>query len=151
MITVKLIDREAIVHLVEGLEDFEKDKAIKSGLRSGLNVIQRKGRSNLRTRLLETGKGSLIGSFATKIKKSKLGGLSGFRRSNKYVKLEKAGNHAHLVDGGTKMRHNRKGQKRGIMPANRFWKDAISTEETKALDKVYEGVERAVQRINNRQ
>ena len=37
---VKLIDREAVVYLVDQLEAFEKDKAIKSGLQAAVNVFR---------------------------------------------------------------------------------------------------------------
>lgn len=161
MITVKMIDRESILHLVEGLEDLEKDRAVKSGIRAGLNIIRRKGKSNLKNRMIGTGKGNLIDAFTTKIKRNKLGGLSGFRRSNKYVKFEKSGNHAHLVDQGTKERSytNKNGRmhRTGKILGKssrfqlKFWTDAIRSEESRAIDKVYEGVQRAVNRINNRQ
>ncbi|EXZ93202.1 hypothetical protein M065_4297 [Bacteroides fragilis str. Korea 419] len=36
------------------------------------------------------------------------------------------------------------------MPANRFWEDAKVSEEKKAMDALYAGIERAVQRINDR-
>ena len=49
MIEVKQIDRENIQYLVDNLEDFEKDKVIRSGLRSAVNVFRVKGRANLRS------------------------------------------------------------------------------------------------------
>lgn len=141
---IKLIDREAVIYLVDQLEQFEKDKAIKSGLRSAVNVFRVKGRSNLRNRLLHHGKQTnhLMNSFTTKVKRNRLGALAGFSRPG--------GNHSHLVDQGTKMRYTKRGAKRGIMPANRFWEDAKVSEEGKAMNALYQGVERAVQRINNR-
>ena len=161
MITVKLIDREAIVHLVDGFEDFEKDKALKSGIRAGLNIIQRKGKINLKARMVGTGKGNLINAFSTRIKRRKIGGLTGFRRFNKYVQYGQAGNHAHLIDRGTKERsyitksgkRHRTGKILGKACRFQlgFWTDAIHSEETSAINKVYEGVAKAVQRINNRQ
>lgn len=144
MITVKLIDREAVVNLVEGLEDFEKDRAIKAGLRSAVSVFKTAGKRNLRQRLKTPGgvTDNLMKSFTNKVKRTKLGALSGFARP--------AGNHAHLVDKGTKMRYTKKGWRRGIVPANNFWSDALVSEEPKAMGLLYSGVERAVQRINNR-
>lgn len=160
MITTKQINREALFHLVEDLEAFEKDKALKSGIRAGLGVIIRRGKSNLNARTIGTGRGDLVGAFSTRIKRFKIGGLSGFRRSNKHVQYEKAGNHAHLVDQGTKersyMNANGKRYRTGkiLGKSSRFelgfWTDAIASEETKAIDKVHEGVEKAVQRIKNR-
>ena len=145
MITVKLIDREAVVNLVDRLEDFEKDRAIKAGLRSAVSVFKTAGRRNLRQRSKTPGgvKGNLMKSFTNKVKRTKLGALSGFARP--------AGSHAHLVDKGTTMRYTKRGQRRGIMPANNFWSDAVVSEEPKAMELLYAGVERAVQRINNRQ
>ena len=144
MIQVKLIDREAIIYLVDNLEDFEKDKAIKSGLRSAVNVFRVKGRSNLRTRLMHHGKQTnhLMNSFTTRVKRNRLGALSGFDRPG--------GNHAHLVDSGTKLRRTKSGANRGVMPANKFWEDAKVSEEGKAMNALYQGVERAMQRIRDR-
>lgn len=142
---VKLIDREAVLYLVDQLETFEKDKAIKSGLRSAVNVFRVKGRSNLRSRLLRHGKQTnhLMNSFTARVKRNKLGALSGFDRPG--------GNHSHLVDAGTKMRYTKNGRKRGIMKGNKFWSDAVASEEGKAIDALHKGVERAVQRIKSRQ
>ena len=140
---VKLIDREAIIHLVDGLENFEKDKAIKSGLRSAVNVFRVRGRSNLRARLLYHGKPTnrLMNSFAIRVKRNKLGALSGFNSPE--------GNHAHLVDRGTIRRIHPITGTSGVMPANHFWEDAINSEGKKALDTVYNGVEIAIQRIKD--
>lgn len=144
MIVVKQIDRENIQYLVDNLEDFEKDKAIKSGLRSAVNVFRVKGRANLRSRLLRHGKQTnhLMNSFTNRVKRNKLGALAGFDRPG--------GNHAHLVDEGTKVRTTKSGANRGIMPANRFWSDTKVSEEGKAMSALYQGVQKAVQRINNR-
>jgi hypothetical protein len=144
MIEIKQIDRENIQYLVDNLEDFEKDKAIKSGLRSAVNVFRVKGRANLRSRLLYHGKQTnhLMNSFTNRVKRNKLGALAGFDRPG--------GNHSHLVDSGTKVRRTKSGANRGIMPANRFWSDTKVSEEGRAMSALYQGVQRAVQRINNR-
>lgn len=144
MIEVRQIDRENIHYLVRELDDFEKDKAVKSGLRKAVNVFKVKGRSNFRSRLLRHGKqtGHLLNSFTNRVKRNKLGALSGFDRPG--------GNHSHLVDLGTKIRHTKKGTSRGRMPGNRFWSDARASEEGKAMDALFEGVKKAVERINNR-
>lgn len=144
MIEIKEIDRENIQYFIYNLENFEKDKAIRSGLRSAVNVFRVKGRANLRSRILRHGKQTnhLMNSFTNRVKRNKLGVLSGFARPG--------GNHAHLVDSGTKVRRTKGGANRGIMPANRFWSDAKVSEENKAMDALYKGVQRAVQRINNR-
>ena len=65
MITVKLIDREAVVNLVEGLEDFEKDRAIKAGLRSAVSVFKTAGKGKLRQKAKNPrgGKGNPMKKF----------------------------------------------------------------------------------------
>lgn len=144
MIHVSIVDRESLQYLVSNLEDFEKDKALKSGLRAATNVFRIKGRSNLRARLLHHGKQTnhLMNSFTTRVKRNKLGALAGFDRPG--------GNHAHLVDEGTKRRYTKSGSNRGVMPGNKFWSDTKETEERKAMQAVYTGVQKAVQRINER-
>jgi hypothetical protein len=144
MIKVSVIDKENIQYLVRSLEDFEKDKAIKSGLRAAINIFRVRGRSNLRSRLLHHGKQTnhLMNSFANRLKRNKLGALAGFDRPG--------GNHSHLVDRGTKRRYTKAGLNRGVMPGNRFWSDAEKTEESRAMQAVYDGTQKAVQRINMR-
>lgn len=144
MIQVSIIDKENIQYLVRNLEDFEKDKALRSGLRSAVNIFRVRGRSNLRSRLLHHGvqTNHLMNSFSSRVKRSKLGALAGFDRPG--------GNHSHLVDRGTKRRYTKAGLNRGVMPGNRFWSDAEKTEESRAMQAVYEGTQKAVQRINSR-
>ena len=144
MIQASIVDKDSILYLVRNLENFEKDKAIKSGLRSAVNIFRIKGRSNLRARLLHHGKQTnhLMNSFTNRVKRNKLGALAGFDRPG--------GNHSHLVDRGTKRRYTKSGAYRGIMPSNLFWTDTEKTEEARALQAVYEGTQKAVQRINSR-
>ena len=73
MIQIRTIDRENIIYLVDQLETFEKDKAIKSGLRAAVNVFRVRGRSNLRSRLLHHGK---PGENYHRKEKRKGGGIS---------------------------------------------------------------------------
>lgn len=140
---VKLIDKEAAIYLVDQLEQFEKDKAIKSGLRAAVNVFRIKGKSNLRARLKHPDKGTnhLMNSFTTKVKRNKLGALAGF---------DKWGRHSHLVDSGSSRRPHPITGNSGVMPSNNFWSDSHASEEGKAMDVLYKVVENAVQRINSR-
>jgi hypothetical protein len=149
---VTTFDENDVLYLVRNLEGFEQNKAIKSGLRAALNVFKRKGQMNLRDRMLYHGKHTyaLENSFLNHIKRNKLGGLSGFRRSTKWVQYENAGNHAHLVDLGTKPRYTKLGYYRGVMPANHFWTDAFSSEKPKAINLMMEAIKRNVERINAR-
>ena len=149
---VTTFDENDVLYLVRNLEGFEQNKAIKSGLRSALNVFKRKGQMNLRDRMLYHGRHTyaLENSFLNHIKRNKLGGLTGFRRSTKWIQYENAGNHAHLVDLGTKPRYTKLGYYRGVMPANHFWTDAFTTEEPKAVNLMMDAIKRNVERINAR-
>lgn len=140
---LKVTDQENIHYLVRNLEDFEKDKAIRSGLRAAASVFMRKGKTNLRARMRKSGKvtGNLESSFTTRVKRRKLGALSGFTKS---------GAHAHLVDMGTRKRPHPLTGTSGIMPGNSFWSDARKSEEAKAERFLYDGLKRAIQRINER-
>lgn len=140
MIEVKQIDRDAILYLVRELEEFEKNKAIKSGLKAGGTVLKVEGRKRLKQRL-KSSNGKLLNSFQVRVKRNKAGVLTGFNGG---------GRHSHLVDRGTKLRHTKSGTNRGKMPANYFWMDTENLDYTKAVDKIFAGVEKAVQRINDR-
>ena len=149
---VTTFDENDVLYLVRNLEGFEQNKAIKSGLRAALNVFKRKGQMNLRDRMLYHGRHTYAheNSFLNHIKRNKLGGLTGFRRSTKWIQYEYAGNHAHLVDLGTKPRYTKLGYYRGVMPANHFWTDAFSSEKPKAINLMMEAIKRNVERINAR-
>lgn len=144
----RLIDRENVLYLVDQLQDFEKDKAIKSGLRAAVNIFRVGGQKRLSQRLKKGKYGHLRNSFTTRVKRNKIGALAGFDRPG--------GNHSHLVDLGTQLRET-KGKKskpaglsRGRMPANSFWEDTNKQDEDKAMNKLYQGIQKAVERINNR-
>lgn len=40
MIQASIVDKDSVLYLVRNLENFEKDKAIKSGLRSAVNIFR---------------------------------------------------------------------------------------------------------------
>lgn len=136
-----LIDFQRIYKTVENLEAIEKDKAIQAGLRAGANLFIKEGKKRLQERLKGTSKtGNLMKAFVAKLKRQKLGALAGFSQ---------LGAHSHLVDAGTKQRHN--GQRNtGKMPANHFWKDAVKSSENEAVQQVYKGIDRAINRILTR-
>ena len=137
--SMEIIDRESIVYLVHQLENFEKDKAIRSGLHDAVNVFISGGKRRLNQRLKKGKNGNLRNSFTPLVKRNKPGALAGFKRG------KNGGNHAHLVDRGTKKRPNR-----GVMPANYFWHDTSYQDEDEAKQKLFEGIQRAVERINDR-
>ena len=138
-IQATLIDYDRVYAAISGLSNIEKDKVIKAGLRAATTIFIRSGRSNLTARLRgNKTTGNLKKSFRTKVKRTKLGALAGFNS---------LGMHAHLLDNGTVRRTTRSGRNRGVMPANHFWSDAITNNENAAISKVYDGIDRAVNRI----
>lgn len=152
MLTVRVDGVERVLHVLDDLRDIDKDRAVKSGLRSAGSVFKSAGMKNLRPRLLGASAkrglyrskgrtpGNLLSSFVVRVKKRKPGVLTGFTAK---------GAHAHLVDSGTGHRYY-KGMSRGIMPANRFWRDTKTQNEGKAADALYISVKKAVERINNK-
>ena len=141
-IEAKILNPEVIRGFVQGLEDFEKDKAIQEGLRKGGQVFVRGGRSRLRNSIRNDGTGNLMKSLKVKIKRKKLGALVGFRRP--------IGNHSHLIDRGTKKRHTKLGANRGKVKPTLFWLSTAEEDRASAFKEVVTGIERAVNRIKQR-
>lgn len=137
---IKLIDYDRVMKAVENLSNIDKNKVIKQGLRDATALYIRAGRSNLKSRMKNPKgvTGNLIGSFKNKVKRLKLGALAGF---------DGFGAHAHLVNDGTVERFTKQGYARGKMTANHFWTDAISANENSAIEKVYDGISRAIQNL----
>lgn len=149
---IKQIDRDAVNYLVRNLQDFDKDKAVKDGLKDAGKVFLSGGKTRLRQRMKSGSRGvtgNLLKSFQVKVKKNKPGVLIGFKQG------KRGGSHSHLVDRGTKARFyktklgNRKSV--GSVKPNAFWSDTKMQDYPKAMDSLYSGIERAVNRINNRQ
>lgn len=142
---------------VSDLENMEKDKAIRAGLRMGGNYLMRKGRVRLAQRnykgyttksgrLTSFGKEELAAhalyyAFRVRVKRRSLGALVGFNYR---------GHHAHLVDLGTKKRPHPITGTSGVMPASRFWSETAEQDWNGAMGKVMEGIQRAVYRIQMR-
>ncbi|WP_321331890.1 hypothetical protein [uncultured Bacteroides sp.] len=148
---IEVDTRNDVLYFVRNLQDFEKDKAIRSGLASAATVFKTGGRARLRKRILDrphtkSGKntGNLLNSMTSFVYRIRPGAAVGFRRG------ENGGNHAHLVDLGTKPRRHPLTGTSGIMPANKFWTDTSEQDSPKAYNKLSQGVQRAVDRINNR-
>jgi len=146
---IKGIDK--IYGFVDDLRKIDQDKAIKAGLRRGANVFKRIGRSNLAKRNNEH-TGNLMGSFIAKVSRKGLTGYSGFNRSGKVAEMTgiSQGNHAHLVDRGTKPRYTKKGYYRGIMPASYFHTDARRDGEAEAAAAIWDGVITMAERIKRK-
>lgn len=153
---LQLVDIEKIYAALDGLEDVEKDRVVRTGIRKGATILKRAGECNITSRVGRYSKGSLLKSITIRNKRNKLGSLVGFIRSTKWFGLEDlegvkiAGNHAHLVDMGTVQRKTKSGANRGRMPANHFWTDAINNNKDKALSEITNAIEKAINRIKLR-
>ena len=143
------INKDEINYLVRNLEDFEKDRAIKDGLKAAGNVFKVGGKERLRSRRKGKGTGNLARSFIVRVKRNKPGVLIGFKQGMD------GGSHSHLVDRGTNERFykTKKGKNRstGKVIGNLFWSDTESQDYPKAANELYNGIEKAVTRISNRQ
>ena len=148
-IEVKQIDRNAINYLVQNLQDFEKDKAVRGGLSSVGQVFAIGGKSRLKQRMKSSKgvTGNLLRSVNVRVKRFKPGVLIGFKQG------KVGGSHAHLVDRGTNDRHWKTKSRKyvGRVVGNAFWTDTEAQDYPKAIDNLYLGIEKAVNRINNRQ
>lgn len=146
---IRQIDRGTVEYLVRNLSDFEKDKAVKGGLQSAGKVFLSGGKSRLRHSMKSGSRGvtgNLLKSFQVKVKRNKPGVLIGFKQG------KDGGSHAHLVDKGTNQRYwkTKKRKYVGRVVATRFWSDTEAQDYPKAMDQLYMGIERAVNRISNR-
>lgn len=144
MITARITGEDDIRYLLSELDGFDRDKAIRQGLRAAVGRFIRRGRSNLRARMGNPRgvTGNLLRAFTPRVKRRKPGALAGFSRP--------MGNHAHLVDRGTAVRRHPLSGSSGRMPANYFWTNAAESEGARAMQDVADGIRRAVQRINER-
>lgn len=150
-IEIRHIDRAEVDYLVRNLEDFEKDKAVRDGLFSAGNVFKIEGRKRLRQSMKSGSRGvtgNLLKSFQVKVKKNKPGVLTGFKQG------KDGGSHAHLVDLGTTERFytTKKGSRKstGKVIGNLFWSDTEAQDYPKAMNELYKGIERGVNKITSR-
>ena len=135
-----LIDFEKVERAIENLNDIEKNKVVREGLKDAGNLFIKSGKENLKERTgVKTG--NLSKSFVIKLKSKKLGMIAGFNQ---------LGNHSWLIDRGTVERTNSKGQNRGKVIGNKFWDDAIEQNQSTAIERVYSGIERAIINIMNK-
>ena len=72
ILTVKQLDTDKVKDLVYGLENFEKDKAVRAGLYAGGSILQRGGVMRLKSRMKSPygHKGNLIKAFRVRVKKT---------------------------------------------------------------------------------
>lgn len=150
-IEIRHINRAEVDYLVRNLEGFEKDEAVKDGLGAAGNVFKIEGKRKLRQRMKSGSRGvtgNLLKSFQVKVKKNKPGVLTGFKQGTD------GGSHAHLVDRGTDERFytTKKGKRKstGRVKGNLFWSDTEAEDYPKAMDELYKGIERGVEKISSR-
>lgn len=151
MLVVDLQTQQAIELLTRGLSQFEKNKAISEGLRDAAKVFEAYARVNYVERL--EGKystGQTLRSLRVRVnmgRRSEGGPMSlvGFNRDYGYK--------AHWIDLGTTDRYyeTKRGKKKAVgqMPANHFFEDARVEGERPAMEAIYDGIQRAIDRINN--
>lgn len=134
--------QEAIDYLVAELNSLERKQVVRKGLMDAAKIFQARGKINLASRT-QPYTGNLRRSFKTNYNPRYWAtAYAGFWRPD--------GNHAHLVDLGTKQRFTKKGYNRGRMPATYFWTDARISEEKLASRAIMEGVREAIDRIQSR-
>lgn len=151
---LQIRDKEAIKYLLKELDAFDRNKIIKQGLRDAGGLFLKRGRARLKARMKNPKgiTGNLLRSMTLKVKRYKPGALVGFKRPKgalvgfKYPK----GSHAWLIDEGTDERQSRY-RRTGRVKPTYFWTDTRNNDQSAAWDILINSIEKAVNRINNRQ
>lgn len=132
MATISITTRgmDKITQALSEAGQLDSGREVRGALSDAANLFATAARVTLPARLKGTGQGRLLRSITARTKRRKPGALAGFKRSTSRSRSRRAaaGNHAHLVDRGTRMRKGR-----GTMPANHFWTDTIEANEARAL------------------
>lgn len=154
--TLNEAEYAAVMRKLEQLSDVEHRTVIRSAMKQAGQVLISAGKSSFLSRNKKK-TGNLYRSFTSQFKKKNTGTLVGFRRG------KGLGNHAHLINYGTKDRWTNKGYYRGRIDApgpgangyiktgkTFFWSDVVQTKGQDALDRLMEAVFDAVDEIKNR-
>mgnify|MGYP001268515453 CR=1 FL=1 len=146
---VKIIGQERINAMLQELNDIDSNKAIKSGIRKGVNLLRRGGIRRLKERMKkpEGVTGNLLKAFQVHVKKNKLGGLAGFGMIADTHGGKIRAMHAFIVDLGTGERSRSDKGSTGIMPALKYWTDTRNEDMDSAVDAVLKGTEQALLKI----
>jgi hypothetical protein len=148
-----VFDRNQLVKLDFMMGDFElidKRQAIMNALRRGSRNMVAGGKRNLASRNKKH-KGHLSKSFKTKSSKKLVSVYAGFSRSG-----ENKGNHAHLVDRGTRKRWTKKGKYTGSVSRNspqkgtKFWTDVVKEQGKKTMNNLMNTINQELIKIINR-
>lgn len=135
---------DVLMERMERLAAFSRSRKLRAALAEAADLVADTARDNLGQRLKGTGRGNLMRSIDARVKRRKAGALAGFVRSSRYAMT--GGNHAHLVDLGTRQRPGR-----GAMPANYFWTDAVAATYGRAMKLVQDGAKAAMDEAMLRQ
>lgn len=135
----------------------ELKKAIKDGIRKGINLIRSAGRRSLRAEM-----GRAANHHNPKYNDTLQQGVRGTRIVEKegeqygYVTItsnRKAGSGSYRLiffEGGTVKRFTRKGYNRGSIRANFFFSEAVNATETQVQDVIDRRISDSIQKINQR-
>lgn len=143
-IDLQVKNEDAIRYLVRSLDEFERNKVIRAGLASAGAYLRSQGADRLRMRMRNPNgiTGNLLESMHFRVKRRRLGVIVGFKRPE--------GSHAHLIDEGTSERQSRY-RKTGKVKPTYFWTETKNEDQQDAWYMLEESIEKAVNRINNRQ
>ena len=140
--------QQVVEFLTRDLANIDQKKAVRRGVMNASRVFVARGKLNLHERLKgHGGVGNLMRSARTLWRQTSLTAYAGFYWTERLKHRSVWGNHAHLVDMGSGPRYTESGAYRGIMPANYFWYDARISEEAKAVDAIYDGVQQAINQM----
>jgi len=135
----------------------ELKKAIKDGIRKGINLIRSAGRQSLRAKM-----GRAANHHNPKYNDTLQQGVRGTRIVEKegeqygYVTItsnRKTGSGSYRLiffEGGTVQRFTRKGYNRGSIRANFFFSEVVNSTETQVQDVIDKGISDSIQKINQR-
>lgn len=149
--TLNEAEYQAVMRKLGELSEVEKRPVIKASMKQAGSVLINAGKSSFLSRNKKKS-GNLYKSFTSKFKKKNTGILIGFRRG------KDLGNHAHLIDRGTKDRYTKTGEYRGKIAgtergktgATYFWSDVVQAKGNEAMERIMEAVFDAVEQIKNR-
>lgn len=141
---LQIRDKEAVRYLLKELDSFDRNKIIKQGLRDAGGLFLKRGRARLKARMKNPKgiTGNLLRSMTLKVKRYKPGALVGFRYPE--------GAHAWLIDEGTEERQSMY-RRTGRVKPTYFWTETKNVDQSAAWDILINSMEKAVNRINNRQ
>lgn len=146
---VQILGQQRINEMLKQLNSIEQNKAVKAGIRKGVNLLRQGGIRRLKERMKkpEGVTGNLLKAFQVKVKKNKLGGLAGFGMVTDTQGGKIRAEHAYIVDAGTGERTRANGASTGKMPALRYWTDTKNEDMEKAINAVLDGTEKAMIKI----